>query len=133
MFEAGFPVHKRLVNFFYKGIIFSTIGLFAGVIGTSASNGLLELRKKLDPTFVTNNEPPNILFNAMTWSAHMGFSSNLRYQVLGGTDRVLVKVMPIAVFRVYSAIIRGLNNILGGISFVTLARMTGVQKSAAAE
>jgi hypothetical protein len=53
--------------------------------------------------------------------------------VLGGVDRVLVNVMPIGLFRAYSAVIRGLNNILGGISFVTLARMTGVQKSGGAQ
>lgn len=30
MFEAGFPVQSRLVNFVYKGAIFSVIGLLAG-------------------------------------------------------------------------------------------------------
>jgi hypothetical protein len=35
-------------------------------------------------------------------------------------------------FRAYSAVIRGLNNIVGGISFVTIARMFGVQKSGTA-
>jgi hypothetical protein len=84
MFEPGFPAHKRLVNFGYKGVIFSSIGLLAGIIGTATSNGLLELRKVLDPTFVTKNEAPNILFNAMTWSAHMGVSSNLRQAALPG-------------------------------------------------
>jgi hypothetical protein len=43
--------------------------------------------------------------------------------------QVLVKVMPMGLFRAYSAVIRGLNNIVGGISFVTIARMFGVQKS----
>ena len=133
------------------------------------------------------NEAPSILGNAACWSLHMGLSSNLRYQVLGGADtvralqggagvgcvlgmhvsalvflwrvrglwhvcalglrygftthlrptcptpnnhahtfyarpcmppsfrKVLVKLMPQAVFRVYSAIIRGVNNALGGV------------------
>lgn len=47
----------------------------------------------------------------------------------GCLPQVLVKVMPMGLFRVYSAAIRGLNNIVGGISFVTIARMFGVQKS----
>lgn len=46
--------------------------------------------------------------------------------------QVLVKVMPMGLFRAYSAGIRGLNNIVGGISFVTIARMFGVQKSGSA-
>jgi hypothetical protein len=37
------------------------------------------------------------------------------------------------VFRAYSATIRGLNNIVGGISFVTIARVFGVQKSGTSE
>jgi hypothetical protein len=45
--------------------------------------------------------------------------------------QVLVKVMPMGLFRVYAAIIRGANNIVGGISFVTIARLFGVQKAAA--
>lgn len=45
--------------------------------------------------------------------------------------QILVKVMPIPAFRVYQALIRAGNNVLGGISFVTLARIMGVQKAAA--
>jgi hypothetical protein len=205
------------------------IGLLAGTVGTSISNGLLALRKQLDPTFVTQNEPPSVVGNAACWALHMGISSNLRYQVLGGADGVsgnriqgltvhsvaeeksgtvgcfvvgscaancsclvgvagmlsygffgrckhikqhagvgstasstlqhfsratsqgshalcltnclcafdlllqmLVKLMPMGVFRAYSAAIRGANNIVGGISFVTIARMFGVQKSGSA-
>jgi hypothetical protein len=37
--------------------------------------------------------------------------------------------MPITVFRFYSAIIRAINNMVGGISFVVIARMFGVQKA----
>jgi hypothetical protein len=44
MFEPGFPLHKRLVNFGYKGVVFAGIGLLAGIVGTSVSNGLLVLR-----------------------------------------------------------------------------------------
>jgi hypothetical protein len=44
MFEAGFPANKRLLNFAYKGFIFAVIGMMAGTVGTSLSNGLLHLR-----------------------------------------------------------------------------------------
>lgn len=88
MFQPGFPVNKRLVNFVYKGFIFATIGLMAGTVGTSISNGLLALRKQLDPNFTTQNEPPTVLGNAACWALHMGISSNLRYQMLGGADGV---------------------------------------------
>jgi hypothetical protein len=132
MFEPGaFTAAQRLTNFFYKGVVFATIGLAAGVVGTSISNGLIEVRKRMDPSFVQQNEPPSVLGNAACWSLHMGLSSNLRYQALGGADRALVKMMPQAAFRLYGAVVRAVNNAVGGISFVVIARAFGVQKSAA--
>lgn len=45
MFEPGaFSPGSRLLNFVFKGAIFSVIGMMAGTIGTATSNGLLELR-----------------------------------------------------------------------------------------
>ena len=88
MFQPGFSLRGRLINFAYKGVVFATIGMLAGLAGTSVSNGLLLLRKKLDPKFVTQNEPPSILGNASCWAFHMGLSSNLRYQTLNGIDMV---------------------------------------------
>lgn len=37
---------------------------------------------------MSQNEAPSILGNAACWSLHMGLSSNLRYQLLGGADAV---------------------------------------------
>ena len=62
----------------------------AGLTGTVISNALLLLRQKLDPKFESQNEAPNVPLNAATWAAHMGISSNVRYQVLNGVDMVSV-------------------------------------------
>ncbi|GLC40582.1 hypothetical protein PLESTB_000042300 [Pleodorina starrii] len=130
-FEPGaFTATQRLTNLVYKGAVFAVIGFFAGVVGTSLSNGLLALRKSVDPQFCLQNEPPNVIYNAFTWAVHMGVSSNLRYQTLGGLDPLLVKIMPVTAFRVYQALIRGANNVVGGMSFATLARLLGSQKAA---
>ena len=53
LFQPGYPLGKRLVNFAYKGTVFAFIGMCAGLVGTATSNGLLELRKKLDPGFTS--------------------------------------------------------------------------------
>ena len=60
----------------------------AGITGTTLSNGLLTLRKRMDPEFESPNKPPNVLKNAGTWATHMGISSNLRYQAINGFDMV---------------------------------------------
>jgi len=132
MFEPGnFSAGMRLLNFGYKAGVFGAIGMLAGIFGTMTSNGLLALRKRLDPKFTTQNQPPNVLLNAVTWSLHMGLSSNIRYQILGGVDRLLAPAIPAAAFRLYSLVVRTSNNILGGISFVMTARLLGSQKAAA--
>ena len=76
-----------------QGMVFGTIGMGAGVIGTSMSNGLLKLRKKMDPSFESPNKPPDVVLNSATWALHMGVSSNLRYQILNGLDMVSQPVL----------------------------------------
>ncbi|KAF5737588.1 hypothetical protein HS088_TW13G00473 [Tripterygium wilfordii] len=134
MFEPGaFSVFDRLGAFLYKGVLFAAVGFAAGLVGTALSNGLMGMRKKMDPLFETPNKPPPILLNAGTWALHLGLSSNLRYQTLNGIEFVLAKGVPPLVFKVSVVILRCLNNVLGGVSFVALARMTGSQKGGKVE
>ena len=79
MYEPGYPVNKRLVNFLYKGLNFSVVGFTAGMIGTCTSNLIIEIKKKFDPNFKPSHESPHILANAGTWTVNMGLSSNFRY------------------------------------------------------
>ncbi|KAL5725633.1 Protein RETICULATA-RELATED 3 [Ranunculus cassubicifolius] len=112
MFEPGaFSVMDRFGTFVYKGVVFAGVGFAAGLAGTAISNGLIKLRKTLDPNFETPNEAPPTLLNALTWSAHMGLST-----------------LPPVAFKSFVIVLRCLNNVLGGVSFVTLARLTGSQK-----
>eukprot|EP01026_Neomeris_dumetosa_P062178 TRINITY_DN58764_c0_g1_i9.p1 TRINITY_DN58764_c0_g1~~TRINITY_DN58764_c0_g1_i9.p1 ORF type:complete len:287 (-),score=39.50 TRINITY_DN58764_c0_g1_i9:297-1100(-) len=128
MFEKGaYSLGKRVFNFGYKGFIFGLIGLAAGIVGTSMSNGLLMVRKKMDPDFKLQNQIPNVWGNAGAWAIHMSVSSNLRYQMLNGMDMVLVNVMPNPIFKIWTFVVRTMNNIIGGVSFVTIAKLTGVQ------
>lgn len=133
MFQPGFAISKRAVNFAYKGAIFAFIGLCAGLVGTALSNGLLLARKTLDPEFKLQNTPPNVLANASCWALHMGVSSNLRYQMLNGMDMILQPTMPGPAFKVLTSVVRGLNNAVGGVSFVAMAKIFGVQKAAEPE
>lgn len=128
-FETGFPLSKRFLNLGYKGMVFGLVGFSAGVVGTSLSNGLIAMRKRLDPAYEAQNESPAILPNAGVWATHMGVSSNTRYQLLNGLDLVLQPRMSPTAFKAFSTAIRLSNNILGGMSFVTLAKLCRVQKS----
>ncbi|XP_010549249.1 PREDICTED: protein RETICULATA-RELATED 3, chloroplastic-like [Tarenaya hassleriana] len=128
MFEPGsYTVLNRFGTFVYKGVVFAAVGMAAGLVGTALSNGLIMMRKKMDPEFETPNKPPPTLLNASTWAAHMGLSSNLRYQTLNGVEFLLDKWMPPLVFKTSVFVMRCLNNVVGGMSFVVLARLTGSQ------
>ncbi|KAL2453305.1 Protein of unknown function (DUF3411) [Abeliophyllum distichum] len=128
MFEPGpYGLLNRLGTFVYKGTLFAAVGFAAGLVGTAISNGLIKVRKKMDPNFETPNKPPPTVLNAATWAIHMGLSSNLRYQTLNGVEFLLAKGLPQFAFKSSVVVLRCLNNVLGGVSFVILARLTGSQ------
>ncbi|KAK4775905.1 hypothetical protein SAY87_023866 [Trapa incisa] len=128
MFEPGsYSLFNRFGTFVYKGTVFAAVGFAAGLVGTALSNGLIKMRKKMDPSFKTPNNPPPTILNALTWATHMGVSSNLRYQTLNGIEFLLAKGLPPFVFKTSVVVLRCLNNVLGGMSFVILARLTGSQ------
>lgn len=128
MFEPGsYGLLSRFGTFVYKGTVFAAVGFAAGLVGTAISNGLIQVRKKMDPNFETPNKQPPTLLNAMTWAVHMGVSSNLRYQTLNGIEFLLAKGLSPAMFKSSVVVLRCLNNVLGGMSFVILARLTGSQ------
>ncbi|KAI5057910.1 hypothetical protein GOP47_0027925 [Adiantum capillus-veneris] len=133
MFEQGaYSIVDRLGTFVYKGAVFATVGFGAGLFGTFLSNCLIGLRKKMDPKFESQNKAPPTLLNAATWAIHMGVSSNLRYQLINGMEFAVANVLPPPAFKASVFCIRAFNNVLGGYSFVSLARLTGSQKKAVA-
>ncbi|MFS7945752.1 hypothetical protein Hanom_Chr06g00527861 [Helianthus anomalus] len=132
MFEPGsYSLVNRLGTLVYKGTVFAAVGLAAGLVGTALSNGLIKMRKKMDPNFESPNKPPPTLLNAMTWAIHMGVSSNVRYQALNGIEYLLAKGLPPVLFKSSVIGLRMANNVLGGMTFVMLARITGSQSSGA--
>lgn len=44
--------------------------------------------------------------------------------------QVLQPIMPSTLFRIFTSVVRGLNNMVGGVSFVMIAKALGVQKAA---
>ncbi|KAK4268378.1 hypothetical protein QN277_025045 [Acacia crassicarpa] len=128
MFEPGaYGILDRFGTLVYKGTLFAAVGFGAGLVGTALSNGLIKIKKKMDPNFETPNKPPPTLLNALTWAAHMGFSSNLRYQTLNGIEFMLENGLPPLAFKSSVVVLRCLNNVVGGMTFVMLARVTGSQ------
>ena len=76
MFEPGaYTFMNRFGTVVFKGAVFAAVGFAAGLAGTAISNGLIKMKKKMDPSFETPNKPPPTLLNALPWATHMGASS----------------------------------------------------------
>ncbi|MFS7901582.1 hypothetical protein Hanom_Chr01g00001381 [Helianthus anomalus] len=134
MFEPGaYTLANRFGTFVYKGAQFAAVGFAAGLVGTALSNGLIKMRKKMDPSFESPNKAPPTVLNAVTWAIHMGISSNLRYQSLNGIEFMLAKGLPPLLFKTSVVGLRLVNNVLGGMTFVMLARLTGSQSAGGEE
>ncbi|KAC9586112.1 hypothetical protein R6Q59_027139 [Mikania micrantha] len=130
MFEPGpYTLVNRFGTFVYKGAVFAAVGFAAGLVGTALSNGLIKMRKKMDPSFESPNKAPPTVLNAVTWAIHMGVSSNLRYQSLNGIEFMLAKGLSPLWFKSSVVGLRLVNNVLGGMTFVMLARLTGSQSA----
>ncbi|KAI5082535.1 hypothetical protein GOP47_0002278 [Adiantum capillus-veneris] len=128
MWEVGaYSFTQRAGTFVYKGALFATVGFGAGLVGTALSTVLLNARKKVDPSFSLQNSPPPTLLNACTWALQLGVSSNSRYQLLNGLEFALEGVMNPSLFKGLVFAVRSLNNVVGGMSFMMMTRLTGSQ------
>ncbi|KAF5769101.1 hypothetical protein HanRHA438_Chr14g0654901 [Helianthus annuus] len=131
MFEPGaYSAVNRLGTFVYKGILFAAVGFAAGLVGTALSNGLIKIRKKMDPGFESPNKAPPTVLNVVTWAIPMGLSANLRHQSLNGIEFLLAKGLRRLLFKSSVFGLRLANNVLSGMNFVMLARVTGSQSAA---
>lgn len=127
IFEPGpYSFASRIITFFYKGLIFAAVGFGSGLAGTAISNGLVKL--KGGENNGKKQAGPKTIENAATWALHMGLSANIRYQSLNGVEFVLGRLMHPVLFKMCIVVLRCLNNVAGGASFVALGRALGTQK-----
>lgn len=138
LFAGGdYSLAMRAGGFLYKGALFAGCGFVGSLLGTSASQGLLLLRraagalsgKKAEGGNAEGDkELPNVVVNSAAWAGFMFVSSNPRYQAVAGMERALFAVAPEAVAKVCSGALRTGNNVLGGAVWVWWARAIGLQK-----
>eukprot|EP00871_Galdieria_phlegrea_P001421 jgi/Galph1/227/GphlegSOOS_G4961.1 len=127
--SVPFALQQRIAAFLYKGALFASCGFIGSMIGTSLAYFLLFMRRKLLKDTSTPRQLPNLFINSLAWAGFMFVSSNPRYQLLSGTERLLFHIAPLNVAKVSAGILRTVNNIAGGASWVIYARAIGLQKS----
>ncbi|GLT89523.1 hypothetical protein SLE2022_075010 [Rubroshorea leprosula] len=135
VFEAERPgcrysVGQRIATYFYKGILYGSVGFACGIIGQGIANMIMTAKRSIKKSEEDIPVPP-LVKSAVLWGVFLAVSSNTRYQIINGLER-LVEASPLAkqvppVAMAFTVGVRFANNIYGGMQFVDWARWSGVQ------
>lgn len=125
-----FSVQQRIGTYFYKGVLYGTVGFACGIIGQGIANLIMTAKRSIKKSEEDIPVPP-LLKSAALWGVFLAVSSNTRYQIINGLER-LVEGSPMAkqvppVAMAFTVGVRFANNIYGGMQFVDWARWSGVQ------
>ncbi|KAF7851478.1 hypothetical protein BT93_L3823 [Corymbia citriodora subsp. variegata] len=125
-----FSVNQRVATYFYKGILYGAVGFACGIIGQGIANLIMTTKRNIKKSEEDIPVPP-LVKSAALWGVFLAVSSNTRYQIINGLER-LVEASPLAkrmppVAMAFTVGVRFGNNIYGGMQFVDWARWSGVQ------
>ncbi|XP_023527108.1 protein RETICULATA, chloroplastic-like [Cucurbita pepo subsp. pepo] len=125
-----FSVQQRILTFFYKGLMYGAIGFGCGIIGQGLANLIMISKRSIKKSEDEVPVPP-LLKSAALWGVFLAVSSNTRYQIINGLERVvessaLAKYIP-TVALAFTVGIRFGNNVYAGMQFIDWARWSGVQ------
>ncbi|XP_047315754.1 protein RETICULATA-RELATED 4, chloroplastic-like [Impatiens glandulifera] len=108
------------------------VGTSASLVGTGATNLLINARKAFDKNFAVEAEDVPILPTSIAYGVYMAVSSNLRYQVLAGIieQRMLEPLLHQhkLLLSAICFVVRTGNTFLGSLMWVDYARWVGIQK-----
>ncbi|KAE8813330.1 protein RETICULATA-RELATED 1, chloroplastic-like [Hordeum vulgare] len=135
VFEAerpgySFSIQQRLGSYLLKGFLYGAVGFSCGLVGQGIANLIMTAKRSVKKS--ENDVPvPPLLKTSVLWGAFLGVSSNTRYQVINGLER-LVEASPLgkrvpAASLAFTVSVRFANNVYGGMQFVDWARMSGCQ------
>ncbi|CAN6228918.1 unnamed protein product [Urochloa humidicola] len=125
-----FTVQQRIGTYFYKGVLYGSVGFVCGIIGQGIANMIMTAKRNVKKSDEDIPVPP-LVKSAALWGVFLAVSSNTRYQIINGLERV-VEASPVAkrvppVAMAFTVGVRFANNIYGGMQFVDWARWSGVQ------
>ncbi|EPS64578.1 hypothetical protein M569_10203, partial [Genlisea aurea] len=132
VFEAGvgFTLQQRIAAYFYKALLYGSVGFSCGIIGQGIANSIMNAKRRMKKEGDGIRVPP-LVESAVLWGVFLAVSSNTRYQIINGLERVVegsaaAKRVP-TVAMGFTVGVRFANNIYGGMQFVDWAKWSGVQ------
>ncbi|XP_058109409.1 protein RETICULATA-RELATED 1, chloroplastic-like isoform X2 [Magnolia sinica] len=127
---SRFSVGQRVGTYFYKGVLYGSVGFFCGIIGQGIANLVMTAKRSIKKSEEDIPIPP-LLKSAALWGVCLAVSSNTCYQIVNGLE-CLVESLPVAkrvppVALAFTIGVCFANNIYGGMQFVDWARWSCVQ------
>eukprot|EP00257_Ricinus_communis_P020580 XP_015579842.1 protein RETICULATA-RELATED 1, chloroplastic [Ricinus communis] len=125
-----FSVKQRIATYFYKGVLYGSVGFGCGLIGQGIANLIMTAKRSIKKSEEDIPVPP-LVQSAALWGVFLAVSSNTRYQIINGLERVVEgspwakQVPPVAM--AFTIGVRFANNVYGGMQFVDWAKWSGVQ------
>ncbi|CAH9097322.1 unnamed protein product [Cuscuta epithymum] len=125
-----FSLQQRVATYFYKGVLYGSVGFVCGLIGQGIANVIMNAKRSIKKSEDDIPVPP-LVKSAALWGVFLAISSNTRYQIINGLERVVEaspmakRIPPVALG--FTVGIRFANNIYGGMQFVDWAKLSGVQ------
>ncbi|KAG8387557.1 hypothetical protein BUALT_Bualt02G0033800 [Buddleja alternifolia] len=125
-----FSLQQRIATYFYKGILYGSVGFGCGLIGQGIANMIMTAKRNISKSEEDIPVPP-LVKSAALWGVFLAVSSNTRYQIINGLE-YLVETSPLAkkvpaIAMAFTVGVRFANNIYGGMQFVDWAKLSGVQ------
>ncbi|KAK9099951.1 hypothetical protein Scep_023381 [Stephania cephalantha] len=130
MLRAYNALPSRLAFVFRSGVLYGSVGFGCGLIGQGIANLIMTAKRSIKKSEEDIPVPP-LLKSAALWGVFLAVSSNTRYQIINGLERI-VEASPLAkqvppVALAFTVGVRFANNIYGGMQFVDWARWSGCQ------
>ncbi|KAE8710596.1 putative poly(p)/ATP NAD kinase [Hibiscus syriacus] len=130
---TSYSLLQRLGAVMRNGAKLFAVGTTSSLVGTAATNALINARKAVDKTSADEVENVPILSTSVAYGVYMAISSNLRYQVLAGVieQRMLEPLLhkhKLMLSAICFAVRTG-NTYLGSLLWVDYARLVGIQKA----
>ncbi|CAO2813218.1 unnamed protein product [Amaranthus hypochondriacus] len=127
---SRFTVKQRMASYLYTGVLQGGVGFGCGILGQGIANLIMTAKRSIKKSDEDIPVPP-LIKSAVLWGAFLAISSNTRYQMINGLERV-VEASPLAknippVAMAFTVGVRFANNVYGGMQFVDWARWSGVQ------
>ncbi|KAK4529484.1 hypothetical protein CCYA_CCYA01G0341 [Cyanidiococcus yangmingshanensis] len=124
-----YPLPSRVLTVLHTSAQYFLIGFACGIVGTAITYGLLGVRRTFDPAYKPARPMPPVVPNSVGWGAFMALSSNPRFQLVEGLERLSHMLLANHALwnRVFIVTLRFMNNFYGGINFVQFFRWAGLQ------